>query len=204
MRGYFAFLVVFVSVFLLISLYHSFAYSGFNKAKEIAIEQNYQLELNVKYSILEAADQAAKKAIFEYMLLHLGEAIDPKDMRDFIRARAFEGMKRLADFEYSEKEVIIWCGYNTDNELKNLMKKMVEEKKALICADCKPIESDECLDFVNLDINLDDGMLDYIWLGANDPGDLLKKGVVGVSVYDKNFGVSGVSYIPQSEKRDLT
>ncbi len=207
MRGYFAFLVVFASVFLLIALYQSSSYANFNKAKNIAIEQNYQFQLNVKYSLLEAADQGTKKALFEYMLLHLGEPINPKDMQDFVSTQAFESMKKVAastselDNGY---DIVIWCGYTNDNELAELKKQMVTENKALICDECLTIEAEECKEFVNFDVDATNGQFSYLWLGANKPLDFFKKGVVGVSIYDKKFAVSGAGYIPQSEKRSLT
>ncbi len=211
MRGYFAFLVVFVSVFLLISLSQSLGanYSNFNKATDIAIEQNYQMQLNLKYSILEAGDQWTKKALFEYMLLHLGEPFDVNDMKEFVSNKAFEGIGKVAInigkvYEADNYDIIVWCGYLNDNELAVLKKKMFAEKKALICEECQPIENEECKGFVNFDINAGTGQFSYLWLGANKPLDIFKKGVIGVSVYDKKFGVSGISYIPQNEKRSLT
>lgn len=208
MRGYFAFLVVFVSVFLLISISQSISasYSVFDKSRNIAIEQNYQIQLNIKYSIVESAWQESRKAVLTYFLLHLGEPMDLNDAKEFVRYRAFSSVKDMADnmgeiFPVDSYDIIIWCGYTNDAEINSLKKQMVMNKKALICADCVPITNEKCVEFFNLDIT--DGVFSNLWIGANKPMDFFNKGIVGVSVYDKKFDISGSGYIPQSERRSL-
>ena len=201
MRGYFSFILVFASVLLLLNLFHSFSDLNDNYSKEIAIEKAYQLQLNAKEAIMEAARQGARQGLIEYTLLHAIEGdYSLEDARDAARKKAFERISTLHGWEFEpEFEVKIWCGATNDNELAKLKNKMLSDGKAQTCAGCLEINEPECEDYVNVDFDVNWDIV-AVWLGNNKDMGILDTGLVGVSVYSDKFRVSGVSYIPQSEK----
>jgi hypothetical protein len=205
MRGYLSFILVFASLILLLTLLQAFSRSvDSNLSKEIAMGRAYHIQLNVRDAVLEAAAQGARDGFLEYTVLHVAEGdFDPAAAREAARRKAYERMSALSKWTFDpDFDVKLWCGYTDQRETRALQGKMLDEKNALICADCSGLDSPACADFVNLDAWGENGPAS-VWLGANEPLNLLQEGVVGVSVYSDKFGVSGASYLPQSVKRSL-
>ncbi|MFA6530711.1 MAG: hypothetical protein WCT31_03185 [Candidatus Micrarchaeia archaeon] len=204
MKGYFAFVLVFISVILVLNSFENYALSANqSQAKQISIERAYQLQLNAKEAMLEAARNGALFGFEEYLLTHLEGDFNFKEAREAARKKAFEYVSKLDGWEFDpDFEVWLWCGYSTEYEIGKLKEKMLAERNVMVCPECYSLSDSECASFVNLDIGTG-GDISSIWFGGNNPLNPLDDGIVGVSVYSDKLSVAGASFIPQNEKRPL-
>lgn len=204
MKGYFTFVLVFISVILVLNSFENYALNASQShAKQISIERAYQIQLNVKEAMLEAARSGAQAGLEEYVLTHPEDEFDIAEAREAARKKALELVSRLDGWEFDpDFETALWCGYTGEMEIERLKRRMLDEGRLAICNECSRISYQECGNFVNVDIGTG-GKIASVWLGANNPMNPLDEGLVGVSIYSGKFGVSGAGFLPQSEKREI-
>jgi len=194
-RGYVSFVLVLLSVLIILFLIDAHNSSSFEFSKQIAIEKAYQTQMNVKETIFEAGLYGAKEGISSYLIEH--RDVDLQELRKAARKGAHERIKLLENHGYGN-DVEIWCGYISSSDMRKTINRMGNEKKAALCQDCRKISSEECLEFIQVEIDPVEMSFELYFQGEDPaPG---KSGIVGISVYDEKHDIGVVGHMPQTEK----
>ncbi len=187
MKAYFSFFLVFLFLYLLIFLSNTYNSIHQNFSDHLYIVKFSQYALDLKHDLIIAAKYGAKEGLEEYLLTkNPDEPYDSKKAEEFIKLNIYKKFLLLKP-NYKDIDIEFWCGMPGKIELRNLPKKMRDEKKLLKCSNCYSLSSLECADYINID--------------ADDPtnikiklGDGLK--LIGFSMYSKRYDTSGTYYIP--------
>lgn len=207
MRGYATTLLVLASVFLLTNLLVSFhASSGGDRNREIAVSRAYQLQLNMKDLLLEAAKTGAREGFDEYMAVCTAAELEGSGRCEHSNAReaAILGSQRkMNELQMQgydpDFESRLWCGVPIQTEYADLKRRMAMEKKTLVPFLSFPLDSQECLTVIDARITQQFILESVGYSGTLEGSDLPAS--IGVSVYSEKFAVSGIGHVPQSERR---
>lgn len=202
MRGYVTFILVLASVFLLLNLISSYyAATGSDKYREIAVVRAYQLQLNLKDVVLEAAKTGAEEGLHAYLIeCTISDSCEHELARKAAISGAQKKLNELEDASFdSEFQVELWCGAPMPGENADLKRRMAMEKKVLAPGLSFSLSSPVCTGLIDPRISKD-FKLEFIGFAGPIP-DSDFSGVTGVSVYSEKFAVSGIGYIPNNERR---
>jgi hypothetical protein len=175
---------------------------------EIAVDRAYQLQLNMKDLLLEAAKTGAKQGFDDYMLLCTTAELEGSGKCEHGKARdaAIRGAQRkmieLQGQTYdSDFTVKFWCGVPISTEYADLKRKMTMEKKVLVPFLSFHLDSPECLSVIDARVTQQFALDSVGFSGTLADSDLPAS--FGVSVYSEKFAVSGIGHVPQTERRSF-
>ncbi|MDO8553296.1 MAG: hypothetical protein Q7S22_00685 [Candidatus Micrarchaeota archaeon] len=189
MKGYLSFILIFVAMLAVLSAFAIYTQvNERNMSKVIAVEITDDAALQQKQLIFEATSRGIRNAL--EISVATGET-DVIVIEKVIKLSVHEQIKPLADYDSDNIQVITWCGYVNNQVIKNLKERIVTEKKALICDGCSKLDNSVCSEFISVDkdfsISFQSPSLDYVNFG-----------IIGISTYNKKYGIASVSYIPTS------
>ena len=197
MRGYVTFLLVFASLSLIIASSSMLAVSHSPYfPRTLEVERAAHLSMNIKESISEAASYGLKQGAYIYDTTTLPEERTPQARDAALRASIFSSLSKLPNHTYDpDYEIIIWCGYVSQQELDSLPEEMLEQEEARMCEGCAPLDNLLCASFLEIKQEPDS-----VLLKGPLPTDPLASGIIGISVYSEKYGIAQVSHFPVSEE----
>lgn len=207
MRGYISFLLVFAAFAIFVILADAYGNSkSLNFSKAIAFERMEQLSLDAKRSMLTSAKYGAIAGFLEYIreVINSGgiELFDPAAAKERIKDGVYFSLLLLNFFGEEDYQIALWCGeVSGESELNSIAERSLRDGAPKMCANCQPIVSPSCKDYVNVDIlNIDENKpaMANLALGSENLGQNPR--IFGLTIYSRKFNISKVSYIPTSEK----
>lgn len=198
MKGFFSFVVLLSLVLVII---HSFSYNqlskNFDSSTLISLERIYQLEMNLKESLLEGVRQGSIEAIQIYLLTTEPSSFNLEEAKYYVKLYSYEKILSLDEMNFEDFEFFFWCGNPTEYELKKLRKEILIFQELLLCSNCHSLDNYNCIDYLDVDFILDVEEDQLPELNSISIGN--KNGFFGVSIYSKKFGLSSVFLIPKQE-----
>ena len=208
MRGYLSFLLVLAALAILTVLAVSYSNSkSLNFSKAIALERMEQLSLDEKRTMLVSAKYGAIAGFLAYLAETVGSqgaaAFDPNEAKERIKDGVYTSLLLIDFSTESDFQTVFWCGeVSSESELGALAEQSLRAGAPLICANCQPIQSPACRDFIDAEAGFNPSSGDFtianLALGSENLG--AKPKLFGVTIYSPKFNTSKVSYIPTNEK----
>ncbi|MCX6777671.1 MAG: hypothetical protein NT157_02190 [Candidatus Micrarchaeota archaeon] len=202
MRGFFANLVAFGCLFLLLLL--AAAYPKFSSRHSeaalasLAVQKNYYCSLDFKHAMMQILSSSKSAGDREEIIAKIAE-----------RSAEFEQFIERAD-----GEVDIWCGIVTEAELRALPSRMMQESKPLKCKNCwdfskktfvvdahgKPRQTYVCSSFFDFDPVANKAGISKGGLALNPSPEVLPKiysgkFAIGISIFDSKTNSSYVGIL---------
>ncbi len=187
LKGYLSFILIFAAMLAVLSAFALYTQvNERNLSKVIAVETTDDASLQQKQLIFEATSRGIRNALA--ISAATGET-DVVAIEQAIKLSVHEQLKPLAVYGSGDIQITTWCGYVNNQVIKNLKERIVTQKNALICDGCSMLDNDVCSNFISVD-------KDFSVRFHSPSLDFTNFGIIGISTYNKKYGIASVSYIP--------
>lgn len=192
MRGYLTFILALAAFAIFLHLSAMPREVSLHKA--LAVEKVYQEQQNAKELILEAVRSGAEEGLQQYAAEALvSKHFDRREAEERAKEEAFRRLILLT--QQNTERVQVWCGGIDYGQTEEMLDSMQARERAEHCSGCR--ELNECREFIQIEM---DSTATGGEIGLYDAG-AFGKTAVGISVYDDDYKIGSIAYIPGSERR---
>lgn len=209
MRGYVTFILVFFAVALLLLSLEALTNSDkTNLSQAIAFSRVSKIDLNAKDTITELAREGAKDGLNAYIAVKVAEAAEKcadlvtcsppefneRDAELAVNSAVYLKILKLENQSFANNvEVKFWCNNDVPSDLSILKDSVLNSNSALKCQTCSSLSNPICSAMVisKVDTTGKLPVLEYVQLT-----DSSRQGIIGISIFDKQYKAVSIGYIP--------